>query len=90
MQQPSAAPDTARITAAIYLLDLLMVMGKYLPLIAGAFAAISIAFAAYDFATANYGWAIVSAIFGVGGLIFVAQLMQRRNIHSYDYRRKSM
>ena len=87
MQQQSAPPDTTRITAAIYLLDLLMVIGKYLPLIAGAFAGISIAFAACDFATANYGWGIVSAIFGVGGLIFVAQLMQRHNIHSYDYRR---
>ena len=87
MPQQSAAPDTTRFTAAIYLLDLLMVIGKYLPLIAGAFAAISIASAAYDFATGNYGWGIVSAIFGIGGLVFVAQLMQRRNIHSYDYRR---
>jgi hypothetical protein len=83
----AALPDTTRITAAIYLLDLLMVIGKYLPLIAGAFAAISIAFAAYDFATGNIIWGIVSAIFGIGGLIFVAQLLQRRNIHSYDYRR---
>ena len=83
----SGTPDTTRITAAIYLIDLLMVIGKYLPLIAGAFAAISVAFAAYDFATNNIGWGIFSAIMGVGGLIFVAQLMQRRNMHSYDYQR---
>ena len=83
----SGTPHTTRITAAIYLIDLLMVIGKYLPLIAGAFAAISIAFAAYDFATDNIGWGIFSAVLGVGGLIFVIQLMQRRNVHRYDYRR---
>lgn len=84
---PKTAPDTTRITAAIYLLDLLMVVGKYLPIIVAAFAGISIAFAVYDFITGNVGWGIVSAILGIGGVIFIIQLLQRRNMHSYDYRR---
>lgn len=82
----SAQPDTTRITAAIYMIDVLIVVGKYLPIIAAGFAAISVGFAVYDFMTLNIGWAIFSTILAVGGIIFVIQLLQRHNIHSYDYR----
>lgn len=86
----SAPPDTARITAAIYIIDVLIVVGKYLPIIAAAFASISVGFAVYDFMTLNIGWAIVSTIFAIGGIIFVIQLLQRRKIHSYDYRSRAL
>ncbi|MGI0019214.1 MAG: hypothetical protein ACREAY_01945 [Nitrososphaera sp.] len=78
-------PSTARITAVIYILGVLMVVGKYLPAITAFFAALNLVLAAYDFTAGETGWMILHLIFGAGAVIFLVQLYQRRNIHSYDY-----
>ena len=77
--------STARITGVIYILGVLMAVGKYLPAITAFFAALYLVLAAYDFSAGQTGWMILHLIFGIGGVIFLVQLYQRRNIHSYDY-----
>ena len=77
--------STARITAVVYVLSVLMVVGKYLPAITAFFAGLNLVLAAYDFSVGETGWMILHLIFGIGGVIFLVQLYQRRNIHSYDY-----
>jgi hypothetical protein len=80
----NAVPDTTRITAAIYALDVLIIVGRYLPLIVAAFAAVNAVLAAYDFMDGNTGWGIVNAIFASGGAVFLAQLLRRRRSNSAD------
>lgn len=77
--------STARITAVVYILGVLMVVGKYLPAITAFFAALNLVLAAYDFSVGETGWMILHLMFGVSGVVFLVQLYQRRNIHSYDY-----
>lgn len=77
--------STARITAVVYILGVLMVVGKYLPAITAFFAALNLVLAAYDFSVDEIGWMIMHLLFGIGGVVFLVQLYQRRNIHSYDY-----
>lgn len=62
-----------------------MVVGKYLPAITAFFAALNLVLAVYDFSAGETGWGILHSIFAAGGIIFLVQLYQRRNIHSYDY-----
>lgn len=86
IDETAAQPiSTARITAVVYVLGVLMVVGKYLPAITAFFAALNLVLAAYDFSVGQTGWMIFHLIFGIGSVIFLAQLYQRRNIHSYDY-----
>ncbi len=77
--------STARITAVVYILGVLMVVGKYVPAITTFFAALNLVLSSYDFSVGQTGWMILHLIFGIGGVIFLVQLYQRRNIHSYDY-----
>jgi membrane associated rhomboid family serine protease len=78
----NAAPDTARITFAIYALDVIIVVGRYLPLIVAAFVAVNAALATYDFMDGNIGWGVVNAILGFGGAVLLAQLLRRRRVRS--------
>jgi hypothetical protein len=80
-----APVSTARLTAVIYMLGALMVVGKYLPAITAFMAALNLALAAYDYWAGETGWLILHLLFGISSAIFLVQLYQRRNIHSYDY-----
>lgn len=80
-----APVSTAKITAVIYMIGMLMVVGKYLPAITAFMAALNLALAAYDFSAGEIGWLILHLLFGVSSAVFLIQLYQRRNIHSYDY-----
>jgi hypothetical protein len=84
-QRQPPLPSTTRITAVAYMLGVLMVVGKYLPAITAFFAALNLVLATYDFYSGQTGWMILHLLFGIGGVIFLVQLYQRRNIHSYDY-----
>jgi hypothetical protein len=77
--------STARLTAVIYMLGVLMVVGKYLPAITAFMAALNLGLAAYDYSAGETGWMILHMLFGISSVIFLVQLYQRRNIHSYDH-----
>lgn len=84
-----AVPSTAGVTAVIYGLQLLIVIGKYLPAIMTFLAALNGILAAYNFTKGEIGWGVFHSIFAVLTVIFIVQLYQRRNVHSYDYDRQS-
>lgn len=77
--------DSTKLGALIHLLEMVMKVGKYLPVIAVSFAGINLLLAVNDFIISNTGFGILNAIFALGGFIFLVQLHQRRKIHSYDY-----
>lgn len=81
--------DIARINAIISILGLVRTVGKYLPLIVGAFAVFNLVLAIMSFVLwNNIALGLLNSIFSLGGFIFLGQLIRRRNIHRYDYRYK--
>ena len=85
MQDTSSISDTTKLGALIHLLEMGMKVGKYLPVIVVSFAGLNLLLAVNDFLISNTGFGILNAIFALGGFIFLAQLHQRRKIHSYHY-----
>jgi len=85
MQDTSSMSDSTKLGALIHLLEIVMKVGKYLPVIVVSFAGLNLLLAVNDFLISNTGFGILNALFALGGFIFLAQLHQRRKIHSYDY-----
>ena len=85
MQDTSSLSDTTKLGALIHLLEIVMKVGKYLPVIVVSFAGLNLLLAVNDFFVSNTGFGILNTIFALGGFIFLVQLHQRRKIHSYDY-----
>jgi hypothetical protein len=81
--------DIARLNALISILGLVRTIGKYLPLIVGAFVLFNLVLAIISFVLwNNIALGVLNSIFSLGGFIFLGQLIRRRNIHRYDYRYK--
>ena len=77
--------DSTKLGALIHLLGVAMKVGKYLPVIVVSFAGLNLVLAVNDFLVSNTGFGILNSLFALSGFIFLAQLHQRRKIHSYDY-----
>lgn len=89
MMMSFLSSDTARINALIGILGLVRTVGKYLPLIVGAFAILNLLLAIMSFVLwNNIASGLLNSAFALGGFIFFGQLIRRRNIHRYDYRYK--
>jgi len=88
MQQASSLPDTTNLGALIHLLGIAMKVGKYLPVIVVSFAGLNLLLAVNNFLIGNIGFGILNSIFAIGSFIFLTQLHQRRQIHSYEYNYK--
>ena len=83
----NAIPSTAKIEGVIAMLTVLIKIGKYLPWIVLAFAAVSMTLAVFCFTWwNNMAGGIVNLILAIAGFIFLAQLVKRRKIHRHDYR----
>ncbi len=85
MQNASSLSDSTKLGAVIHFLTIAMKVGKYLPVIVVSFAGVNLLLAVNDFLISNTGFGILNSIFALGGFIFLAQLHQRRKIHSYEY-----
>ena len=85
MQNKSTLSDSTKLGALIHFLEIAMKVGKYLPVIVVSFAGLNLLLAVNDFLISNTGFGILNSIFALGGFIFLAQLHQRRKIHSYEY-----
>ena len=81
--------DVARINALIHLLGLVMTIGRYLPLMVGAFAFVNLTIAVMSFVVWNSIISgVINSVLALGGFIFLGQLLRRRKIHRYEYRYK--
>jgi len=80
-------PSTAKLEAIIYLLTLLIKIGKYLLWIVLGFAGINLTLAVLYFTWWNsIGWGIFNSILAFAGFLFLGQLVRRRNTHRQEYR----
>lgn len=65
----------------IRLVEIALTIGKNLVLIMSIFVGITIALAVYNFAVGSIAWGIVDSVFGISGLVFLAQIRQTRRRH---------
>ena len=78
--------DTTRLQAVIVLLSVVIKIGKYLPFIVLAFAALNLSIAISEFAIGGVSWGVINLVLAGAGFYFFYQLFQRRKVHRYDYR----
>lgn len=82
----NAMANTAKLESVILMLTFLIKIGKYLPWIVLAFAAVNMTLAVLYFTWWNSMAAgILNLVFAIAGFIFFAQLVKRRKIHRYNY-----
>jgi hypothetical protein len=80
-------PDTVKVEAMIGMLTVLIKIGKYLPFIVLAFAAVNLTLAVLSFTVwSNIASGVFNSILAFGGFVFFGQLFRRRKIHRYEYR----
>jgi membrane protein YdbS with pleckstrin-like domain len=83
----NALPSTAKLEGVILILTLLIKIGKYLPWIVLAFAAVNMILAVFYFTWwNNMAGGIVNLVLATAGFFFFAQLVRRRKIHRHNYR----
>jgi membrane protein implicated in regulation of membrane protease activity len=83
----NSIPSVSKLEGVILLLSLLIKIGKYLPWIVLAFAAVSMTLAVFCFTWwNNIAGGILNLVLAIAGFIFFAQLVRRRKIHRYNYR----
>jgi membrane protein YdbS with pleckstrin-like domain len=82
----NAIPSTAKIEGVIAMLTVLIKIGKYLPWIVLAFAAVNMILAVLCFAWwNNMIGGIINLVLAIAGFVFFSQLVRRRKIHRYNY-----
>ncbi len=65
----------------IHLAEIAITVCKYIPVIIGVLAAISLGLAVYDFIVRDYFWAIVNLVLGLAGASFVARVIKPHPRH---------
>jgi|SRR5690348_2993753 hypothetical protein len=65
----------------IHLAEIAITVCKYIPVIIGVLAAISLGLAVYDFVVRDYFWAIVNLVLGLAGASFVARVIKPHPRH---------
>jgi membrane protein YdbS with pleckstrin-like domain len=83
----NATPSAAKIEGVIIMLTVLIKIGKYLPWIVLAFAAVNMILAVLCFTWwNNMLGGIINLVLAIAGFFFFSQLVRRRKIHRYNYR----
>lgn len=83
----NATPSTTKLEGVILILTFLIKIGKYLPWIVLAFAAVSMTLAVFCFTWwNNMAGGILNLVLAIAGFLFFAQLVRRRKIHRHNYR----
>ena len=83
----SNAIPSAKIEGVIIMLTVLIKLGKYLPWIVLAFAAVNMILAVLCFTWwNNILGGIINLVLAIAGFFFFSQLVRRRKIHRYSYR----
>ena len=82
----NALRSTAKIEGVIIMLTVLIKIGKYLPWIVLAFAAVNMILAVLYFTWwNNMLGGIINLVLAIAGFFFFSQLVKRRKIHRYNY-----
>jgi hypothetical protein len=82
----NAMPSIANIEGVIFMLTVLIKIGKYLPWVVLGFAAVNMLLAVLCFAWwNNMLGGIINLILAIAGFLFFSQLVKRRKIHRYNY-----
>ena len=74
-----------KIFGLIHLLEIIIKVGKYFPVIIILLASMKLLMAANDLLTNSITFAILNSIFAIGDFIFLVQLYQRHKVHPYEY-----
>jgi hypothetical protein len=74
-----------KIDGLIHLLEIIINVGKYFPIIIISLASLKLLMAANDLLTNSISFAILNSIFAIGDFIFLVQLYQRHKAHPYEY-----
>jgi membrane protein YdbS with pleckstrin-like domain len=83
----NTTPSAAKIEGVIIMLTVLIKIGKYLPWIVLAFAAVNMILAVLCFTWwNNMLGGIINLVLAIAGFFFFSQLVRRRKIHRYNYR----
>jgi 4-hydroxybenzoate polyprenyltransferase len=69
---------TADLDRTIRMIDIALAIGRYVVLVLALFVIAMIALAAYSFAVGGIAGGVISSLFALGGLILLAQILQRR------------
>ena len=86
LSSSNAVPSIAKIEGVIIMLTVLIRIGRYLPWIVLAFAAVSMILAVLCFILwNNMLGGIINLVLAIAGFVFFAQLVKRRKIHRYNY-----
>jgi hypothetical protein len=82
----NSMPSTAKLEGVILMLSVLIKIGKCLPWIVLAFAAVNMILAVLYFTRWDHMLAgILNLVLATAGFVFFAQLVRRRKIHRYNY-----
>jgi hypothetical protein len=73
--------ELERMEKLIHTLEIVITILRYLPIIIGVLAAISLVLAAFNFVDKSYGWAVVNLLLGLAGVSFVLGVTRRRPRH---------
>jgi len=68
--------DSTKVGIFVYLLDVLIKVGRYFPIISLALASLNLFLAFTDFLTNSIGFGILHSIFAISGFIFLIPLRQ--------------
>jgi hypothetical protein len=82
----SSMSGSKKLSALIYLLEIIMKVGKYFPVIIFSSACLNLLLAVNDFLLNNIGFAILNSLFALSGFIFLIQLHQKRKAQLYAHR----
>ncbi|HEY6756751.1 MAG TPA: hypothetical protein VI037_05120 [Nitrososphaera sp.] len=82
----NSMPSTTKLEGVILMLSVLIKIGKCLPWIVLAFAAVNMILAVLYFTKWDHMLGgILNLVFAIAGFVFFAQLVRRRKIHRYNY-----
>jgi len=70
----SPISDSTKIGVAVHVLDVIIKVGKLFPVIFLSLASLNIFLAANDFLANSMGSAILNSVFGLGDVLFLAQM----------------
>lgn len=78
--------ESTKVGIFVHLLDVLIKVGRYFPIISLSLASLNLFLALNDFVTNSIGFGILHSIFAIGGFIFLIQTrqMSKTNVSEFD------
>jgi hypothetical protein len=82
----TSMPDSTKIGIFVHLLDIIIKVVRYFPIISLSLASLNLLLAVNNFLTHNIGFAILNSLFAIGGFIFLIQIRQIDKTHPFEFR----